>query len=483
LLTHQLPAALKEIHVDLDGTLHPGDIVKETALFLLLRAPHRMFVCIIRALFQGLPLKQCLADEVGRPVVALNLNESLVDWLGNVRRFANGRVRVFINTGAPMCLIDRDAIDRRLSPDGYITAADKRRNVGVQKLEGVDVRAICYIGNSHEDLPIFDRVDHLGVVGPMHKTVLANGHENKLLFADPGVAHYPVQELIKLIRVKHWLKNTLVFTVLLFQHDVTLQSVGKLAGAFLVFCLLSSIVYVINDLYDINADRAHQTKRNRPIAAGRISIVGVMLLLAVMVIAELTLAVVVSELGGSAIGVLAVYLGANILYSTYLKHVRFLNIFIMPVFYILRVVFGLVCVEIAPSPVLLAFFFFGMIPMAVLKRTREIQRANRASPGGIIRGYKSEDVNQLNCLAYAAIATATSITALFWINLLPSPSVLQSYLMVLSTVLVFVALWVLVFGEGGDDDDTFGMVSANKPFLACGALFIVIYSILVAPFK
>ncbi len=478
-LPHQLPHAIKEIHVDLDGTLHLGDIVKESIMFMMLRLPHRLLHCVFQSFYKDIPLKQIIAIEIGRPVVTLTLNESLILWLSDMRLKSNRELRVFINTGAPIALIDQEIIESRVSPFGYITATNTCRNVGLQKLEGLNPNEICYVGNSHEDLPIFERVKYLGVVGPIYKTVQANGYEDKVIFADPGNKSNLYREVLKLIRVKHWLKNTLVFTALLFETDATTQSLILLTSGFFIFCLLTSIVYVINDLYDVNTDRIHEIKRYRPIASGQVSILGSLLLLIFLAMAEISFIIWGVGLATSSIFVLFTYLFANIIYSVHIKRIRFLNIFIMPIFYILRVVFGLLCVGIAPSPILLAFFYFSLLPLAVLKRTREIQRANQFDRRQVVRGYLLEDVNKLNFLASASIATATSITALFWIKYIPHPSMSQSYLMVISTILVFVALWILIFGNGGDDDDTFGMVSSNKTFLVCSVLFIGIYMFLV----
>lgn len=471
--------SVKEIHVDLDGTLHSGDIVKETAVFMLLRMPHRLFACFFKSFFQGLPLKQCLAADLGRSVVVLRLNDSLVSWLNSIRQNYNHNIRVLINTGSPYSLIDREIIDRLISPDGYITSEDNRRNIGIQKISNININDICYIGNSREDFPIFEKVKYVGLVGPINKITKTKAFSSKVVFSDHSSDIGNFLSVLKLMRIKHWLKNTLVFTALLFEPNITVTSIIQLSGAFLAFCFLSSIVYIINDLYDINADRLHQTKWRRPIASGQISILHVVPLLLLLTSLVIILITAVLELNLETLSILVIYLVLNLFYSLYLKHIRFLNIFIMPLFYILRVIFGLACIGIIASPVLLTFFFFGLLPMAVLKRTREIQLSKGVLHGELVRGYTLSDVSQLNQLASAAIAAATSITALFWMKTFPQPSMIQVFFIVLSTILVFVALWALVFGNGGDEDDTFGMVTSNKAFLVCGFFFILIYIILV----
>ncbi|MFQ5868891.1 MAG: UbiA family prenyltransferase, partial [Candidatus Zixiibacteriota bacterium] len=128
-----------------------------------------------------------------------------------------------------------------------------------------------------------------------------------------------LKDLIEIARPHQWVKNSLLFASLVFSQSFTnLFMVKKTVLGFILFCALSSAVYIINDITDRNADRAHPDKRNRPIAAGRLSVnvalVLALLLLAFSLIGSFWLR---TNFGYCALG----YLGLNLAYSFLLKHV------------------------------------------------------------------------------------------------------------------------------------------------------------------
>jgi 4-hydroxybenzoate polyprenyltransferase len=475
---NNIERCIREIHVDLDGTLHAGDIVKESALFLLLRAPHRLVACLLRAVFTQVPLKQCISDALNRPVVNLSLNIALIDWLLALRRSRSDGVRIIINTGAPSPLIDRETLDCYLAPDGYLTATPEKRNVGEEKLHGCNPAELCYIGNSREDLPIFSKVRQIGVIGAAVALSKKFRLDSKTVYVCQQ-ARVPLwKSVLSLIRAKHWLKNTLIFAAMLFAPGLDGETVRVSLGGFTVFCLLTSLVYVVNDLYDINADRLHDVKRWRPVASGAVNVFTAISLISLLA-GTISLLVFLLNLPLAAVAVMAIYLAMNVVYSGFLKNVPFLNVLVMPVFYVLRVVFGLECLGIDASPTLLLFFFFGMTPLAVLKRVREIYLTDGRSSKVLVRGYSIADVPQLNQLATAGISVTTAITALFWLELYPSPTVLQAYLIVLSTILVFTGQFAVMRNPQLGDDDTFGMVAKNRVLWVCCLGFILVYFLLV----
>jgi decaprenyl-phosphate phosphoribosyltransferase len=185
----------------------------------------------------------------------------------------------------------------------------------------------------------------------------------------------PVAGLVRTMLPRQWLKNVLVLAApfaggYLFQLPV-LIAVGV---AFVAFSLAASGVYLVNDVQDVQADRAHPTKRNRPIAAG---IVAPQLALAVAVLLFAT-AIAVSFLASADLAlVTAVYIAVQISYCLWLKHQPVVDIAIVASGFLLRAIAGGAAAEIELSQWFLLVAAFGSLFMVAGKRYAEIRLAER----------------------------------------------------------------------------------------------------------
>ena len=155
------------------------------------------------------------------------------------------------------------------------------------------------------------------------------------------------RDWIQLARPQQWIKNGFVLAPLLFSGRVRDPEAIGLAGvAFVVFCLLASAVYTVNDVVDRVSDQAHPTKRHRPIAAGRVApstALGIGITLALVAIA------IAWTVHPTLVLVVASYLGLNLLYTFWLKHLVILDVFAIAVFFLLRLLAGAVAIEVTPS--------------------------------------------------------------------------------------------------------------------------------------
>ena len=184
--------------------------------------------------------------------------------------------------------------------------------------------------------------------------------------------------LVAAMRPRQWLKNVLVFAAPLaagsiFELDVLLPSIL----AFVVFCLMSSATYLINDIRDIEADRAHPTKCRRPIAAGELSIglaVGASIVLALV---SLGIALTVSL---SLFGIVGAYAIFTLSYSLFLKHEPVIELAVLAMGFLLRAIAGGAAADLPISPWFLIVAAFGSLFMAAGKRFSELQSANDALP-------------------------------------------------------------------------------------------------------
>jgi 4-hydroxybenzoate polyprenyltransferase len=181
-------------------------------------------------------------------------------------------------------------------------------------------------------------------------------------------------QLLRLMRPYQWVKNLFVFTGLLFGHawhdpHLVIQAVI----AFSAFCLLSSAVYTINDIVDIEQDRLHPKKTRRPLASGAVSVSAAALLAALLAMAGLALAYAASPI------VLAILLGyglMNIAYTLRLKHVVILDVFIIATGFMLRILAGTLGIGIPPSKWLLLCGLMVTLFLGFTKRRAEIFALN-----------------------------------------------------------------------------------------------------------
>lgn len=155
---------------------------------------------------------------------------------------------------------------------------------------------------------------------------------------------------LKLIRPHQYLKNGFVFIGPLFAHQWDLFTLYESIAAFFAFCAMASAVYILNDLIDIETDRAHPTKCKRPIASREVSPRHAKILLVVLFLTSIGLSISVSVY---VVACTAGYFCINIFYSLSLKHIVILDVFLISAGFMLRILAGTLGLGITPSAWLL----------------------------------------------------------------------------------------------------------------------------------
>ncbi len=175
---------------------------------------------------------------------------------------------------------------------------------------------------------------------------------------------------VKLARPPQWIKNFFVLAPLLFSgRGMEIEEIARAGGAFAMFCLLASAIYLWNDAADAPQDRAHPTKRERPIAAGRIAPGRAVAAGCVLMLAAVSLGWLISPaLGGLAIG----YFALNILYTLKLKEMVLLDVFSIAAFFLLRLLAGCVAIAVKPSVWLLLCGGLLALYLGFTKRRHEL---------------------------------------------------------------------------------------------------------------
>ncbi len=259
--------------------------------------------------------------------------------------------------------------------------------------------------------------------------------------------------LLKTMRPRQWVKNGLLFIALIFDKQLTnWPALGRVAAGFVLFCLLSSLVYIINDLLDVEADRNHPQKRLRPIPSGTLkastAIAACVVLGLVVFIPALLLSYKFALIG-------LAYMLLNLAYSAWLKHAPILDVMILASFYVLRVGAGvsLIVVHVF-SPWLYVFTTFLALYLGIGKRRAELNlladeaNAHRKS----LEGYTLPLLDQL----IQVVSSCTILTYSLYTFSAPNLPANQTMMLTIPFVIygIFRYLYLVqVKHSGGEPED------------------------------
>jgi 4-hydroxybenzoate polyprenyltransferase len=205
--------------------------------------------------------------------------------------------------------------------------------------------------------------------------------------------------LLKTMRPKQWPKNGFLYAGMIFDGQLTNPiALARTTAGFLIFCLLSSVVYIINDLVDIEADRQHPTKRFRPIPSGELPLPAARIAVVVLLLIAFPLAYWLSPVFA---GVALAYVAINLAYSFWLKHIPILDVMVLASLYVLRVAAGVELVVVGSfSPWLYVFTTFLALFLGIGKRRAELNLSNNSGAARrVLEGYTLPLLDQLLSIA------------------------------------------------------------------------------------
>lgn len=438
--------------VDLDGTLIRSDMLFESALSLLRRNPLYLFSFVLWLARGRAHLKREIARRAEVDPATLPYDQRVVDWL---REEAGRRPRVLC-TASDAALANGIAehlglFDEVMASDGETNLAGHHKAESLRQRYGD--RGFDYAGNEHRDLHIWKHARKAIVVNARNGlAAAAAGHCEVERVFEPDRGGLRVW--LKALRLHQWLKNLLVFLPLFAAHRVLEPvALAHSIGAFFAFGLCASGVYVLNDLFDLDADRRHPRKRLRPFAAGTLPLASGLLAAPLLTLAGLALALAVSL---PFAGVLLSYYVLTLAYSLRLKRIVMLDVVILAALYTVRIIGGAVAIGGGLSFWLLAFSMFLFLSLAMLKRYTELQSmqaAGKAQASG--RGYAVDDVALIQSLGGASGYMSVLVLALY-INSTASEALYrhQEVLWLLCPLLLY---WIsrvwLIAHRGGMHDD------------------------------
>jgi 4-hydroxybenzoate polyprenyltransferase len=281
--------------------------------------------------------------------------------------------------------------------------------------------------------------------------------------------------LLRSLRPLHWTKNVLLFAPLFLAHRAGDSAAATAAAlAFVSFCLTASAMYLVNDLRDLEFDRAHPNKRHRVIASGAVSPTAALLMVLVLLGAGIGIAFSVSL---ELLAYLAAYGILSLVYSLWFKRRVFLDVLALSALWTIRVLAGGAAARVEVSDWMLALCVFLFVGLALLKRYADLgllaAQNSSAAPG---RGYVTADRDLLRSMGVTSGYMAVLVLALY----LTSPQVTRLYesprllWLVCPLLLYWIAhMWFLAH-RGAIQDDPIVVAARDPASYVVGALIALI---------
>jgi 4-hydroxybenzoate polyprenyltransferase/phosphoserine phosphatase len=454
--------------VDLDRTLLATDSLHEQIAAAFFVNPMALLACFLQ-LFRGrAAFKAAVASRGGLDVNVVPLSEPFVTWLRE--RHAAGR-ELHLCTAAHQSIADAFAARLGLfmsaTGSGVINLKGQRKAEYLRKLFP---GGFVYAGDSRADLAVWRQADGIVLVRTTPAVDRAARALGKPVEANFPAERYGIGDWLRAIRMHHWSKNVLVFLPLLLGHDwVNRHAVLDVAMGFVDLLVLISSTYLVNDLADLESDRAHWSKCHRPIASGRISIVSASVASVIGIVGALVVACWIAWPFAIA---LASYLVITLGYSFGLKKIPLFDTFIIAGLFTLRLIMGAALAQQPYSEWLLAFSMVFFFSLATAKRHTELLRT--VAKGGVSsRGYRADDTIVTAVFGMGAGMSSLIILALYFAEdsfqhgLYKRPGFL--WVMPLLVAILIGRIW-LVAQRGELNDDPVSFVLRDRAMLGLGLI-------------
>lgn len=281
--------------------------------------------------------------------------------------------------------------------------------------------------------------------------------------------------LLQALRPKQWTKNLLVFAGVLFSLQMTdANLLLRAALGFLAFCLLSGLVYLLNDVADVEADRLHPVKRHRPIASGRLPVPVAWAATAPILGAA---AAIAWWLGPAFAAVAGLYLALNLGYNFGLKNQVLIDVFVIATGFVLRAIAGVeLLLPVSPgteiSPWLLVCTFFGALFLAMAKRRRELENAGAGAGArrAVLREYTPELLDGLLLVTAAASLMSYALYTIWPATVAKFGTEAMLWTVPFVAYGIFRYLWLVRSSSGSEDPSQ--VLLTDRPMAATVVLYV-----------
>ncbi len=465
--------------VDLDGTLTPTDTLVESIIQVVKLSP----INILRLPFWLLRGRTVLKEQVAaRSAIDPALLPYRQEFLTYLRAEKDQGRKIILATAAHQSVAT--GVAKHLGLFDAVLATDAQTNLkGVAKLQAIKDKVgdnFVYAGDSTADIPIWKAAKAAILVGVAPRLAVSIRKQVTIEkeFSKEG-ACFSVS--LRAMRVHQWLKNLLLFVPLLTTFSFSdIAALITMVAAFFSFSLAASATYIVNDLWDLESDRAHPRKRLRPFASSHISIQKGIAMSGTLLFTAFGMALAIST---GFLWILVLYVVLTSVYSWLLKGYVLVDVITLSVLYTLRILAGSVAIGVSTSSWLLAFSVFIFLSLALVKRCSELVSLKEAG-GKITRGrdYRITDLVVLWPLGLGAALSSVVVFGLF-INTpetqarYATPALL--WLVALGLIYWLARLWIKTSrGEMHDDP----VVYAIRDFGSRTTIFSLILIVLIGHF-
>ena len=420
-------------------------------------------------------LKLKVAENSVLDVTTLPYNIPFIDWLKEQKK--SGKVIV-------LCTAANKLVAHNVSKhfdffDDVIASDESINLISINKRKALEAKygehGYDYAGNSSADVEVWAGASKAIVVNANAK-VLSKASQVASVSKTFASESPSLSIWLIALRLHHWLKNLLLFLPLLAAHQFSnFQSLSNATIAFFAFSLCASSVYITNDLLDLESDRAHLRKKNRPFATAKLSIAFGIVVVPLLIGASIAIG---KFLGSDFLFVLLVYLLLTLIYTLVLKRVVLVDCLVLASLYTIRIIAGAVAVSVTLSFWLLAFSVFIFLSLALLKRYAELKvqmQEGKSTAHG--RGYMVSDASLLQTFGISSGYISALVLTLY----VRSEDVVSLYAKPLAIwlvipILLFWVSWVWLKAARGEmDDDPIVFAAKDKTSLVLAALIVAAF--------
>ncbi len=272
-----------------------------------------------------------------------------------------------------------------------------------------------------------------------------------------------MKKYAKLLRIKHWIKNGLIFLPLIGAYNFLPESILKVFIAFFAFSFMASFVYIMNDIVDVQKDRKHPRKKNRPIASGEISLTkATFIAIFLLVIAIFLNYIAMGSLFNAALGILLLYLLNNICYSFGMKNIPIVDVSLLTAGFVLRVYYGSFVVGIPVSSWLFLTVLCTSLYMGFGKRRKEFGNTEEVRP--VLKYYNRRFVENFMNISLTLVVVFYSFWAMEQDNVFLYASI---------PMLIIIFMQYMLFIETGNEGDPVTLLFQHKSLLITVLIYML----------
>ncbi|WP_298607473.1 UbiA family prenyltransferase [uncultured Thiothrix sp.] len=470
-----LPDNLSKILVvDLDGTLLKSDILIENVLIFIKKHPLKIYQLFFWLLRGKIELKRKLAEKIDIDVTQLPYNNEVLSLI-NQRKQLGHKIILATATYKKYAILIADFLkffdDTIYSETDNLSGKNKAKRLN--QLFGY--KKYDYVGNSFKDISIW-KSSLISYVVPSEIGLKALIHffiNGNIIFLSKN--HNPIKSWLKELRIHQWVKNILIFIPLITSHQLTnINLILNGIIAFFLFSICASSVYILNDLLDLNEDRQHINKKNRPFASGDLNIKYGLFLFPFFLFLSFYFSY--RLLPEKFFLSMVLYYIITFLYSFYLKKVVLIDVIVLASLYTIRIIAGAFAFQLNLTFWLLAFSMFIFLSLALIKRYTELKDSKNSGKTNAGRGYCVDDLELISSLGSAAGYISVLVLALYIddINTVKLYTYPQLIWLACPLLLFWISRVWLLAHRGQMHEDPIVFTIKDKPSILIGLLFILV---------